>query len=285
MLAILSLQTFFALPFLAHAYPITGITISLPANPDASTAKWGTGFSVLSITVTGKLANGRVDTSLEGSKILVFVKRNGARICGAYTSASAPSANFTGATRTWRGTEAVSLLGKECTLPPGDYELCVQMFGQGATGISPLSEEKRQAFSIPPGEQGNYRLPQLILPVDGSAVSAGNSRNPIDFRWTPVVPRPREDPTYRVRVWQLMQGQSSAQAMHVNQPIITKDVDNLTGTSLANPSSGRCTPPSPCKFVWNVQTLDRDGKPIGLNNGTSAAFVFQGTPGSAVERE
>jgi len=40
-----------------------------------------------------------------------------------------------------------------------------------------------------------------------------------------VIPKPQEPVTYRVTVWQLMQGQTGAQAMKANQPIITKDVD------------------------------------------------------------
>ena len=33
---------------------------------------------------------------------------------------------------------------------------------------------------------------------------------------------------YRLKVWQLMQGQSGSQAMRTNQPIVTKDVDNIS---------------------------------------------------------
>ncbi|WP_411274195.1 hypothetical protein, partial [Daejeonella sp.] len=79
---------------LAQTYPITPITISLPANPDANTANWGSGAALLTITAASRLNNGRLDGRVQESKILVSIKKGGAKICGSYTSSSAPSANF-----------------------------------------------------------------------------------------------------------------------------------------------------------------------------------------------
>lgn len=97
---------------------------------------------------------------------------------------------------------------------------------------------------------------------------------PVTFRWTPVVPRPRDPVTYRVRVWQLMQGQSGPQAMQANQPIVTKDVDNLQQLTVEKLITGPCKPPYLCEFVWNVQALNREGKPVGENNGLRGAGRF-----------
>lgn len=95
----------------------------------------------------------------------------------------------------------------------------------------------------------------------------------LTFRWTPVIPKPKDPVTYRVRVWQLMQGQNGTQAMKANQPIITKDVDNFMVT-ISSLTSGPCKAPYLCSFIWNVQALDREGKPVGGNNGTSEASSF-----------
>lgn len=59
-----------------------------------------------------------------------------------------------------------------------------------------------------------------------------------------------------------MQGQNGAQAMRSNQPIVTKDVDNLTQTEVSNIlrsgcTSGPCCPPYLCDFIWNVEALTR----------------------------
>ncbi|MBU1372471.1 MAG: LamG domain-containing protein, partial [Bacteroidetes bacterium] len=271
-LSLLTIQTF------AQTYPITSITISLPANPDANTANWGSGTSLFTITANAKAANGRVDGHVAESKILVTIKKGGAKVCGSFTANSAPASNFNTLTKVWSGSNAVSLLGQGCVLPAGEYELTVQFFGAGPTGLVPFSEEKTRAFSIRAKEQLSYQPPQAISPANGTLFSEPDIIKPITFRWTPVVPRPQEPITYRVKVWQLMQGQNGVQAMRVNQPIITKDVDNLTQTIINNLISGPCLPPYLCDFIWNVQAINREWKPVGGNNGISEALKFTVRP-------
>lgn len=89
-------------------YPITTINITLPANPDSRTANWGVGVNVFSINAMSKVVNGRVDPRIEGAKILVIIKKSGAKICGSFTSSSAPVANFTSINKIWNGVNAVS---------------------------------------------------------------------------------------------------------------------------------------------------------------------------------
>jgi hypothetical protein len=67
-----------------------------------------------------------------------------------------------------------------------------------------------------------------VEPVNGKSFSAEEVKQPITFRWTPLVPKPQQPITYRLRVWQLMQGQNSTEAMRTNQPIVTKDVADIT---------------------------------------------------------
>ena len=269
---VISVQVF------GQTYPITGITISLPANPDANTANWGSGISLFTITANSKAANGRVDGHVTESKILVTIKKGGAKVCGSFTSNTAPGSNFNTLTKVWSGSNAVSLLGQGCVLPAGEYELTVQFFGTGAAGLAPLSEEKTKPFSIRAKEQLSYQQPQAIAPANNTVLSEIDIKKPITFRWTPLVPRPQEPVTYRLKVWQLMQGQNGAQAMKANQPIITKDVDNLTQTIITNLISGPCKPPYLCDFIWNVQALNREGKPVGGNNGMSEALKFNVQP-------
>ncbi|MBC7615780.1 MAG: hypothetical protein H7202_06910, partial [Pedobacter sp.] len=258
----------------AQTNPITSINISLPSNPDANTANWGTGVSQLTITASGGAVNGRVNGFVVESKILVIIKKNGTKICGAYTSGTAPSSNFNTLTKVWSGSNAVSLLGQSCILPPGDYELSVQFFNYSNGKLNPLSDEKTKAFTIRGSEQPTYQAPQLIAPANETRIKESDLLKPITFRWTPVIPRPQEVVTYRLRVWQLMEGQNGTQARTVNQPITTKDVDNLTQATISNPITGPCKPPYLCDFVWNVQALNREGKPIGTNSGTSENFTF-----------
>ncbi len=108
---------------------------------------------------------------------------------------------------------------------------------------------------------------QNVAPENGRSFSADEVLQPITFRWTPIVPKPQQAVTYRLKVWQLMQGQSGTQAMRTNQPIVTKDVDNVTETTIAGIYTGPCKPPYLCDFVWSVEA-------ITINNGTITSTVI-----------
>lgn len=258
----------------AQTYPITSINISIPVNPDANTSKWATVSSLIMITANARMVNGKVDDRVRDSKILLIIKKSGTKFCGSNTANTAPSANFNTNTKVWSGTNAISLIGQECTLPPGDYDFCVQFFGDGPTGIMTLSEEKCKPFTIRGKEQISYQPPQNISPINANVFTETDINKPVSFRWTPVVPKPTEPVTYRLKVWQLMQGQNRTQAMKANQPIITKDVDNITQAVITNLIIGPCKPPYLCDFVWNVQAFNKEGKGIGNNNGMSEIWAF-----------
>jgi len=255
----------------AQTYPITGINISLPSSPDANTANWGSGNSMLIITAATKMNYGRIDDGVIESKILVTIKKSEIKICGAYTNNSAPLAAFNIVTKVWSGSNAVSLLGQDCVLPSGDYELCVQFFGNGAIGTVPLSDEKCKSFTIKSTDQQVYQSPQTISPANSAILSEKDTKKPITFRWTPVVPRPQDAVTYHIAVWEILAGQNAMQATKSNQPIITKDVNNITQTIINNLISGQ---PNTNDYAWTVQALNKDGKPFGENNGTSSPSVF-----------
>src|SRR5665647_2016557 len=254
----------------AQTYPITSINISLPSSPDANTANWGIGSAVLTITATAKQA-GRIDPGVEESKRLVTSKKGGTKICGAYTNNSAPASNFNSVSKVWIGRNAGELLGQDCVLPPGDYELCVQFFGNGAIGTVPLSDEKCKSFTIKSTDQQVYQSPQTISPANSAILSEKDTKKPITFRWTPVVPRPQDAVIYRIAVWEILAGQNAVQATKSNQPIIAKDVNNITQTIINNLISGQ---PNTNDYAWTVQALNKDGKPFGDNNGTSSPSVF-----------
>ena len=263
-----------ALQGFAQNYPVTGINITLSGNPDPNTANWGTGKSMLIITASTQALNGRVAPQVMESKLLVTIKKGGSKACGSYTNNTAPASNFNTITKVWSGTNAVSYLGKECVLTPGDYELCVRFFGDGPVGLAPLCDEKCKPFTIIAHDQQSYQAPQPIAPANESELSESVMVQPIIFRWIPVTPRPQEPVTYRLKVWQLMQGQNGTQAMNVNQPVFTKDVENITQTVVTNLLTGSCTLPNLCSFIWNVQAIGREEKPIGENNGLSKPYVF-----------
>ena len=97
-----------------------------------------------------------------------------------------------------------------------------------------------------------------------------DSAQAVTFRWTPLVPKPQEPVTYRLKVWQLMQGQSGTSAMRENKPIVTKDVDNVTETTVSGIYTGPCRPPYLCDFVWSAEAVTA-ASPAGTATGATGA--------------
>ncbi len=261
---------------------INPITITLPANPPANTAEWATALPPVMILAQAKMQNGQVNPMVVESKILVTIKNGAGKICGMYNQQNAPMSNFNAASKNWTGANVLSLLGQECTLQPGSYELCVKFISPNMASGNAILGEACKAFTIVDSKQQVYSAPQNISPANEKVFNANDQNAPITFRWVPVLPKPKDPVTYRLKVWQLMQGQSGSQAMRSNPPIVTKDVDNITQAVVANIYTGPCRPPYLCDYVWNVQALDKDSKPIGNNNGTSELSRFSyGTSATA----
>jgi hypothetical protein len=260
--------------------PITAINITLPSNPDANTANWGTGTSQFAIETVGPPTDargmGRFYGGVNNSRILVIVKQNGNLVCGGQTPFGVVQGGFAPVSKVWSGGNAASLLGKNCTLPPGDYELDTQVVGaQGGTDVA-LSELVTKPFTIKGNDQQAYQPPQGIDPATGTSFREADAHKPIAlFRWTPVIPKPEGQVTYRLSVWQLMQGQTGAQAMKANQPIITKDVDNITELEVRNLTAAGGGPQNACGFIWNVQALDRKGRAIKGYNDSRRVGAFR----------
>ncbi len=146
------------------------------------------------------------------------------------------------------------------------------------TAISQRTKEnnpgKTETVPTTTGNPNSSGQINLISPADGKIFEANEISQPILFRWAPVVPRPQTPVTYRLRVWQLMQGQNATQAMSSNQPIVTKEVSNITQASVAMPI-GPCKPPYLCDFIWSVEALNSNDKGSGKNYGRSGVFTFK----------
>ncbi len=114
---------------------------------------------------------------------------------------------------------------------------------------------------------------KLQTPPAGKSFIVDEAKKPITFRWTPVAPKQKDGITYRLKVWQLMQGQNGTQAMRTNKPIVTKDVMDITQVAVTGIYSGPCKPPYLCDFIWAVEAIAADGKPI-TEKGTQEASSF-----------
>ncbi len=210
------------------------------------------------------------NVSVKGIRLMVQIRGGGAIICSNNSAGGMQVDEFT--TRTFSANELTSTLQGCRDLKEGNYSICVQFYNIDRVAIS---NELCKEFTVETPREIEYTPPTLITPENGKVFSESEMSRPLNFRWTPLVPKPRDPVTYRLKVWQLMQGQSSAEAMRSNQPIVTKDVDNITQAVVNGIYTGPCRPPYLCDFVWQVQALNKEGKPVGKNEGKSDAYTFK----------
>jgi hypothetical protein len=206
---------------------------------------------------------------VEGVRLVLQIKSGGSVVCGNNVSTGLPVDNFT--TRTFSTGELTGLLSGCHDLKDGSYSMCAQFYNIDRV---PISNEICKEFTVESPKEIDYAPPTLITPENGKKFTSKEMLKPVMFRWTPLVPKPKESVTYRLRVWQLMEGQNGNQAMRTNQPIVSKDVDNLNQAVVTNIYNGPCKPPYLCDFIWNVQAVNREGKPMGRNSGTSEPYTF-----------
>ena len=206
---------------------------------------------------------------VDGVRLVLQIRANGSLVCGNNASNGLLVDNFT--TRTFSASELTGILGGCHDLKDGSYSICAQFFNIDRVAIS---NEVCKEFTVEAPKEVDYAPPTLITPDNGKTYSSTEMLKPVMFRWTPLVPKPKEPVTYRIKVWQLMEGQNGTAAMRSNQPVVSKDVDNLTQAVVSGLYNGPCKPPYLCDFIWNVQAVNREGKPMGRNNGTSEPYTF-----------
>jgi hypothetical protein len=248
----------------AQDYLVNSINVNLPTFPDANTANWANAASSLMITATTSPENLKL---VMESKILVIIKKGGSKVCGTYTSSTAPASNFNTINKVWSGKAATSLLGQDYILSPGDYELCVQLF---SLRNSAISEERCKSFTIRGEEKTDYQAPQAISPADGTVINEADAKKPVIFRWSPVVPKPKGDVIYKLNIFEIKEGQAVT-AIKGQRPIYEKDVVDLQSVL---PSLSQLPIGKGSSYCWFVQAVNKEGKSYGGNNGTSNVNTF-----------
>ena len=266
-LLLLLLPAFFCLYLSAQPQQIRIVSFTVKNQLPASVDNWNSTPGSLLL-----VAQAQPGVRVPGLKLVVQIKSGGAVVCGNASTGGMPVDNFQA--RTFSVQELTGALQGCRELKDGSYTICVQFFNGERKEVS---QEVCKEFRVETPKQEDFAPPTLVLPANESKILKKDIQKPITFRWTPIVPKPREAVTYRLKVWQLMQGQNGMQAMQAYQPIVTKDVDNITQAVVAGSAiyTGPCRPPYLCDFIWAVQALNKEGKPIGRNNGNSEPFVFK----------
>jgi hypothetical protein len=211
-------------------------------------------------------------------KLVLQIKTNGSIVCGNSVATATTINAFD--VKTFGTSELLGLLGNCQVLKEGSYQLCAQFFNVDRVAVS---TEACKEFKVEGNKTENYTPPSNIAPANNQQIKESEAKAPITFRWTPIVPKPQQAVTYRLKVWQLMQGQNATQAMRSNQPIVTKDVDNITQASISKLYTGPCKPPYLCDYVWNVEALTKDavqgsGKGFGSSEPTTFGVSSPCTP-------
>jgi hypothetical protein len=125
----------------------------------------------------------------------------------------------------------------------------------------------------PDKKDTKYVQPQIVSPADGTVINDADANKPVIFKWTPVIPKPREEVTYYLKVFEVKQGQTANEAIKRSVPLLEKGLKNqiqyiLPLLSQLNANKGS-------SYAWYVQALNPKGKPYGGNNGNSEVAVFR----------
>lgn len=234
------------------------ITINLPPNPNPDTSQWGTGSNIFNILVAGANMN-----MLFESNILVNIRSNGVVKCGGINSASAQPSNIaTASPKSWVGTSAQAVLGQDCVLNPGSYEICVQFYGtRNGAASNKLLLEKCMPFTIANKEQEVCSPPINVNPIKNKVFEEKDLLSLTTFNWSPIISSYRGIVTYRLFVWEVEEGETNSQAIYNNQTIIQEDIKGQTRYTAKPGIIEKRT----AKYVWRVIALDAEGNPICKN--------------------
>ena len=128
-------------------------------------------------------------------------------------------------------------------------------------------------------QSNSLKSPQNLRPAQAAQYTQAALTAPLIFKWTPQTPEQEAPTKYRLKIWQLMVGQSVPQTMKAKKPLVIKDVKLATTTEIFGLISGPCIAHYPCRFVWTVQAMSMYGDyVISPNNGTSKPTSFQVIP-------
>ncbi|MCP9757653.1 hypothetical protein EGI26_21020 [Lacihabitans sp. CCS-44] len=239
------------------------ITINLPNKPSANTADWTKSTPPVTIILQGK---GPVSQEKNPKEFRVFasIKIGDQTVCGKFNSKNAPSFELTTPVKTWSGASALGLLGDDCVLKPGQYQFCVQVFNIDGRQVA----ESCKPFTIEEVKQVSYTAPNLVFPADGKTLTQAEENQAINFRWTPILPKPNSTVKYRVVVFDVLKGQTLSDARKRGEVLFEKEIENQTQMRLGGPRWVPRDPPvnsDQPNFGWYVEARELDGKVLAIS--------------------
>jgi hypothetical protein len=152
-------------------------------------------------------------------------------------------------------------------LPEGNYELCITLLSYQT--LQPVSTPTCRTFNL----QKNI-LPVLLQPEDNKKIVSGTQATTL-FVWTPMLPVSASLVNYRLRVVQVLPGQSAQQAFMTNNPLFERVTSGVTQLlwppEIPLPDAGAL-------LAWAVQPEDDQGTPLILPERFTNAFTLNVLP-------
>jgi hypothetical protein len=165
---------------------------------------------------------------------------------------------------------AKTLLQRTGRLAAGQYQLTIEVLN--AAGDVVRAKQTKPFFIT------SYQLPILMAPTNDASLNARIAQSTIVFRWTSLVPGTPELPVYRVQIFEILPNQTPMQAFRGNRPLLDEIAIKGTTQYIWRPNLPMLDSTANKRFIWTVQTLDKNGIPIpGLDQtlqGRSEPAVF-----------
>ncbi len=117
--------------------------------------------------------------------MILQIRSGGGIVCGNNMSTAKRIDPFD--VRVFTTAELISTLGNCHELKAGTYTICVQFFNIDKVAIS---REVCKDFKVE-DVAVDYAPPTLITPDNGKTYSPNELMQPLQFRWTPLVPKPK----------------------------------------------------------------------------------------------
>lgn len=204
-------------------------------------------------------------------KPVFTIKQGGTRVCGnTFATAAflniAPTHNFTTA-------EIATNLITCPKLAAGNYTLCVQFYSEDPRQQTEVKQVCRD-FRVEDAQAQFCNPPQNIGPREGQIFTDKDFLTPKIFTWNPFISSTKTIVIYKLTVWEVEDGQSIAQAMYDNFPVLQEDVKGLT-KYISNPGTWERRNAT---YVWRVEAMNQEGKPLcktNMSEPTQFKIVFK----------
>ena len=283
----ISLSLFLIVAFTANAQLNT--TLNIQPTPTAVLSEWSGKNAIVTFIVTKvdsmpqqaifktemKLIDGTVIGVTDITKAIPVILTKGTRVYFSKDVMPLEIMSFTGKYKT--------TLDRTGKLPADNYQLCVQLIGQGPLGLQPLGAAKCKNFNM-----AALQLPILVMPVNNAVLNQLSAQTAITFRWTPLIPKTQNLPTYRLQVFEVLANQQPVQALRSNQPLLDVSVKAITQYIWQPRLAFNAADSLPVKFIWTLQTLDDSGLPAVQTDGNgesrSEPFIFTIGTNATIEK-